>query len=552
MSAASAGASRPLHPDRLADVGALDEPHGDVEPSRVLARRVDRHDVGVVQRRRDLRLLGEAAAELGVAREVVAHDLERDRALEGDLGAAVDDAHPATSGDGVDTDAADDGPQGELGHGETVVRRRGARHRGGTTRSGDRSSRARIAAFVRPRATSGSRVRKPRRGRGAGEPREGGLRVLRAARRDAELRLLHRRHRRPRRCTTAYELFAAVVVNLIATVLKFGDRTQIGAVHLATSLVADLQLIAAALVVGLRRVRRHRRADARGDGQRRVAVRRRAAGQHRLGRAARGRDRVVPPPLRTGGRSWRNPLLAFWYRLLDRATTSGRPRRRRAGGSPMASSPQASATIFLVLRRMRAPLIVLIVIFAVSVLGLTLIPGQDADGPAVAHGLLRRLLLHELHGDDDRLRRDPVPVHLQPADVGDDLDLPDGHRLGVRDRLAAGAAAGPRLPPGAGAAALQPQGRPAARAVPADRRLRADRRAARPLVRRARPAVRRPRPRTATGSTTWSSTPTTPTCPAWSPTRATPGTSPSPGSTTRRARGCSRSPTTTRRTSPSR
>ncbi len=47
-----------------------------------------------------------------------------------------------------------------------------------------------------------------------------------------------------------YELFAAVVVNLIATVLKFGDRTQIGAVHLATSLVADLQLVAAALVWG--------------------------------------------------------------------------------------------------------------------------------------------------------------------------------------------------------------------------------------------------------------------------------------------------------------
>jgi hypothetical protein len=44
-----------------------------------------------------------------------------------------------------------------------------------------------------------------------------------------------------------YELFAAIVVSLIATVLKFGDRTQIGAVHLATSLVADLQLIAAAL-----------------------------------------------------------------------------------------------------------------------------------------------------------------------------------------------------------------------------------------------------------------------------------------------------------------
>lgn len=45
-----------------------------------------------------------------------------------------------------------------------------------------------------------------------------------------------------------YELFAAIIVNLIATVLKFGDRTQIGAIHLATSLVADLQLIAAASV----------------------------------------------------------------------------------------------------------------------------------------------------------------------------------------------------------------------------------------------------------------------------------------------------------------
>ena len=43
-----------------------------------------------------------------------------------------------------------------------------------------------------------------------------------------------------------YELFAVIVVNLIATVLKFGERTQIGAIHLATSLVAMLQLLAAA------------------------------------------------------------------------------------------------------------------------------------------------------------------------------------------------------------------------------------------------------------------------------------------------------------------
>jgi hypothetical protein len=48
----------------------------------------------------------------------------------------------------------------------------------------------------------------------------------------------------------AYELFAALVVSLIATIMKFGDRAHIGALLLATSLVADLQLITAALVWG--------------------------------------------------------------------------------------------------------------------------------------------------------------------------------------------------------------------------------------------------------------------------------------------------------------
>ena len=47
-----------------------------------------------------------------------------------------------------------------------------------------------------------------------------------------------------------FELFAAIVVNFIATFLKFGDRTHTGATLLATSLVADLQLIAAAIVWG--------------------------------------------------------------------------------------------------------------------------------------------------------------------------------------------------------------------------------------------------------------------------------------------------------------
>lgn len=43
-------------------------------------------------------------------------------------------------------------------------------------------------------------------------------------------------------------LFAAVVVNLIATILKLGDRSQVGTVLLATALVADLQLLTASMI----------------------------------------------------------------------------------------------------------------------------------------------------------------------------------------------------------------------------------------------------------------------------------------------------------------
>jgi Trk K+ transport system NAD-binding subunit len=69
-------------------------------------------------------------------------------------------------------------------------------------------------------------------------------------------------------------------------------------------------------------------------------------------------------------------------RVLARTLRGGRdpaPRRATLRASA-ASAARASASIFLVLRRMRTPLIVLIVIFAVTVLGLTLIPGQDDQG----------------------------------------------------------------------------------------------------------------------------------------------------------------------------
>lgn len=49
---------------------------------------------------------------------------------------------------------------------------------------------------------------------------------------------------------SVYELATAIAVNLIATTMKLGDKTQVGSVLLATSLVADLQLFAAAAVWG--------------------------------------------------------------------------------------------------------------------------------------------------------------------------------------------------------------------------------------------------------------------------------------------------------------
>jgi Trk K+ transport system NAD-binding subunit len=71
-----------------------------------------------------------------------------------------------------------------------------------------------------------------------------------------------------------------------------------------------------------------------------------------------------------------------WRHLFGSDDLRRRPRRR----SVFTRSADTSSTIFLILRRMRAPLIVLIMIFAISVLGLTLIPGQDENGQPARMG----------------------------------------------------------------------------------------------------------------------------------------------------------------------
>ena len=72
-----------------------------------------------------------------------------------------------------------------------------------------------------------------------------------------------------------------------------------------------------------------------------------------------------------------NPLLIFWSQLFGgrRGSSNRVPERAQ-----IESSSQASSTIFLVMRRLRTPLNTLIVIFFVSVVGLTLVPGVDPEG----------------------------------------------------------------------------------------------------------------------------------------------------------------------------
>ena len=73
-----------------------------------------------------------------------------------------------------------------------------------------------------------------------------------------------------------------------------------------------------------------------------------------------------------------NPLLLLWHRIFDPEPRGPDDAHDRPSESP--DPVRTTGPIFLVLRRMRVPLIVLVVVFALSVLGLTLIPGQQPDG----------------------------------------------------------------------------------------------------------------------------------------------------------------------------
>ena len=89
-------------------------------------------------------------------------------------------------------------------------------------------------------------------------------------------------------------------------------------------------------------------------------------------------------------------LRVFWDQLFGRRDDRARSSVRWKAS--LNSTNPTSPAIFLIMRRMRTPLIILIVIFAISVIGLTLIPGQDAQGRPVRVEPVERSAFYALAG----------------------------------------------------------------------------------------------------------------------------------------------------------
>ena len=77
------------------EVGAVDEPHREVEAAVDVAGVVDRDHVRMLERHRELGLAGEPLAETLVQRESGATSLSATVRFEPQVVGAVDDAHPA-------------------------------------------------------------------------------------------------------------------------------------------------------------------------------------------------------------------------------------------------------------------------------------------------------------------------------------------------------------------------------------------------------------------------------------------------------------------------
>ena len=81
--------------DRLADIGAVDELHGEEMLPALLADGEAADDIGMIKPGADARLADETRNDIGIARQVRRQQLEGHLAVEADLPGVVDHAHPA-------------------------------------------------------------------------------------------------------------------------------------------------------------------------------------------------------------------------------------------------------------------------------------------------------------------------------------------------------------------------------------------------------------------------------------------------------------------------
>ena len=88
---------RPLTPEQRREILTLDEAHRDPQLTVRLPRRVHRHDVGVVERRRQPSLTQEPLPETPISRQLRRDQLQRHPPVEPQVVRQIHDAHPATA-----------------------------------------------------------------------------------------------------------------------------------------------------------------------------------------------------------------------------------------------------------------------------------------------------------------------------------------------------------------------------------------------------------------------------------------------------------------------
>ena len=101
--------------EQLAEIGALDVSHGEVEGSTLLAGSESGDDVRVVETRRKLRLAEEAAAEAFVPRQLRREQLQRDAPSRSRFRSEVDRAHRPFSEERLHAKAGEESARTNLG-----------------------------------------------------------------------------------------------------------------------------------------------------------------------------------------------------------------------------------------------------------------------------------------------------------------------------------------------------------------------------------------------------------------------------------------------------